>query len=70
MPVIMYTQDEYTLALAASNTKAMALAQALCIATSYPCIRAADDEPDGPGEYCDDCPAQDHCPEPFKQWSQ
>jgi hypothetical protein len=69
MPLIFYTEDEHTAAMAKVTKRAMALAQDLCTAKSFPCIRGPNDTPDGPGDYCDGCPAEENCPAPFKQWS-
>lgn len=69
MPTIFYSVEEHEAALAAANKNTMQLAQSLCVAKGYPCIRGPDDTPGGPGDSCDGCPSRKNCPTPFKRWS-
>jgi hypothetical protein len=70
MPMVFYTQTEYTSMQAELKLKAMTLAQSLAEAKGFPCIREPQNAgPDGPGDYCDACPAEDACPFEFKRYS-
>lgn len=70
MPTTFWTQAEHDAAMDEVKSNAMALAQALCAATGGQCICGAGGVGRGPGEYCDICVAEPHCPNPFKEYSQ
>jgi len=70
MPVVMYSEDEFESMTMELNRGAMRLAQALCEAKGFPCIRGPNNSVDGPGDYCDGCPAHEDCPFDFKREKQ
>lgn len=69
MPTMFWTQAEHDAAMNEARSHTMALAQALCAATGGHCIRGPGGVGQGPGEYCDICDAEPHCPELFKVYS-
>lgn len=69
MPVIFYTKEEHEAEMAVATAKGLRLAQALCAAKGTLCVYGPTGHVDGPGEYCDGCPAESDCPAQFKRWS-
>lgn len=69
MPIIFYTKEEHEAELAQANAKGLRLAQALCAAKGTLCVYGPTGRVDGPGEYCDGCPAELDCTATFKRWS-
>jgi hypothetical protein len=69
MPMILYTEQEHEAAVEAANARSIRLARALCEAKDFLCILGPEGRLDGPGEYCDGCPADKDCPARFKRYA-